>query len=444
MAVSSAADDGKDERSNFRLMRQGDQDTPISKFDTYSTSSLLGHPRSRGASGSAAVNGSTPRPYRKESFAESNGMHLSTHSSSIHGVGVAEHKESWARFVILCFMWYLSSAVTNNVGKQLLGVFNYPVTLTYFQFGIVAALAFLSSKLLSGIGRIRRPTYEILMTTAPLSIFQILGHVFSSMAISRVSVSFAHTIKALSPLFTVFVYRVFFSIYYSGKVYTSLFPLTIGVMLVCSNKVTFQMIGFIFALASTVVFVLQNIFSKKLFIQSTRHSNNPSAPKKLDKLNLLFYSALIAFVLMFPLWLYADGLRLVKRGGAQSEDEKAASFQVAVLFSINGLTHFTQAVFAFWILSLVSPVTYSIASLVKRIFVIIASIFYFGENISLVQAFGIALTFLGLYMYDNAQADIAHGEAQLVELTEKTNEKNGLPLSVKHEPPLMKESKDDL
>ncbi|KAJ3118204.1 suppressor of loss of ypt1 [Phlyctochytrium bullatum] len=364
--------------------------------------------------------------------------------------------KGWVKFVVLCFLWYLSSAVTNNVGKQLLGLFNYPVTLTYFQFGIVAVLAFLSSKSSSGFGRIRKPTYDIFLTTAPLSVFQILGHVFSTMAISRVSVSFAHTIKALSPLFTVFVYRIFFRILYTSKVYVSLFPLTIGVMLVCSNKVTFQLIGFVFSLLSTIVFVAQNIFSKKLFIQSSsRHTGsgqNPSAPKKLDKLNLLFYSALIAFVLMFPLWFYADGVRFLfgedddtmadgkphlsshpNRHPASANvdpSDPAVRFQILILFAVNGMTHFAQAVFAFWILSLVSPVTYSIASLVKRIFVILASIVYFGENVSGVQAFGIALTFAGLWMYDRAKADIAHGEAQLVELTEKSEGKGGLPMSL--------------
>ncbi|KAJ3109426.1 suppressor of loss of ypt1 [Phlyctochytrium planicorne] len=352
--------------------------------------------------------------------------------------------KSWIRFIVLCFAWYSSSAITNNVGKQMLGIFNYPVSLTYFQFGIVAILCFISSKSSSRFGKIQRPTYEILRTTAPLSIFQILGHVFSSMAISRVSVSFAHTIKALSPLFTVFVYRVFFRISYGPKVYFSLLPLTAGVMLVCSNKVTFQLIGFVFALASTVIFVLQNIFSKKLFIQSSsRSSVNPSAPKKLDKLNLLFYSALIAFVLMFPLWFYADGVRMIVEFGREYEEERSTWMQVMILFGVNGITHFAQAIFAFWILSLVSPVTYSIASLLKRIFVIIASIIYFGENISSTQAFGICLTFLGLYMYDNAQADIAHGEAQLVELTEKTNDRLGLPLSLKPDDMAQSKEKDN-
>jgi hypothetical protein len=46
-----------------------------------------------------------------------------------------------------------------------------------------------------GFGRIKMPNLQVVKTTAPLSGFLIMGHVFSSMAISRVPVSFVHTIK---------------------------------------------------------------------------------------------------------------------------------------------------------------------------------------------------------------------------------------------------------
>jgi multidrug transporter EmrE-like cation transporter len=58
---------------------------------------------------------------------------------------------------------------------------------------------------------------------------------------------------------------------------------------------------------------------------------------------------------------------------------------VLALFILNGLSHFCQNVFAFSILSLVTPVSYSIASLVKRIVVIVASILWFAQPVSSVQ-----------------------------------------------------------
>ncbi|KAJ3164750.1 suppressor of loss of ypt1 [Irineochytrium annulatum] len=402
------------------------------------------HPgRSRRPSVSAnfAANGPPPRPsplLPRRPHPHSHGGFLSP--TSPNGPATAASVQEWVRFVVLCLLWYLSSAVTNNVGKMLLQSFRFPFTLTYVQFGFVAVLAMLSSKVWRGVGRIRNPSWDVFWMTLPLSVFQILGHLFSSLAISRVSVSFAHTIKALSPLFTVAIYRLFYGIGYANSVYASLAPLTAGVMLVMTNKLSFHFVGFICALISTIIFVLQNIVSKKLFIHSSSTSSRAStssagaaaASKKLDKLNLLFYSALGAFVMMFPLWFCVDGWGLLT--GTHPDYDKrdsTVSMRVAVLFLVNGLTHFAQAVLAFWILSLVSPVTYSIASLVKRIFVICASIVYFGDGVTGLQALGIALTFIGLWMYDRAKSEVAHGEARMVEITERSSDRGGLPLSVR-------------
>jgi solute carrier family 35 protein E1 len=68
---------------------------------------------------------------------------------------------------------------------------------------------------------------------------------------------------------------------------------------------------------STIIFVSQNIFSKKLF-QNARIAASISSPidsnedrnfgtAHLDKLNLLFYSAFLAFIFMLPLWIYSEG-----------------------------------------------------------------------------------------------------------------------------------------
>ena len=42
---------------------------------------------------------------------------------------------------------------------------------------------------------IHRPTKEILMTTLPMSAFQIAGHIFASLATSQIPVSVVHTVK---------------------------------------------------------------------------------------------------------------------------------------------------------------------------------------------------------------------------------------------------------
>ncbi|KAI3650992.1 hypothetical protein MP228_004473 [Amoeboaphelidium protococcarum] len=422
------------------------------------------------------------------------------------------------QLIVLCLLWYGSSAMTNNIAKQIFQLVKCPVTLTYVQFGFNAVFCFIFGyfsnvvdravnvaagkspligsasdtfsdhgkassqwwqiftsglsfrkfmpsirlipfpflrrifrilfliigwvlsrlvdiihyfgKLLRfwialGLGihedeymaagggvsntaqhygdrlhktHVLKPSMSIVRTMAPLSVFLISGHVFSSIALSNVPVSFVHTIKALSPLFTVLIFRFVWKTRYQTSIYVSLVPLTLGVMLACSSEISFNMVGLLCALASTLIFVCQNIFSKKLFKERT-----------LDKLNMLLYSNSLSFIFMCPIWFWSEGHGWFVKSDVVPDLHAAQSgtdwsmYTVSSLFILNGLSHFMQNVFAFSILSLVSPVTYSIASLIKRIVVIVASILWFGQHVENVQICGIVLTFVGLWMYQHVK-----------------------------------------
>lgn len=103
---------------------------------------------------------------------------------------------STVRFVLLCTLWYAASAVSSNTGKVILNNFRFPVTLTIVQFAFVAGLCWLGSRReLNFTARLRKPTKQILTHTLPMAAFQVGGHIFGSLAMSRVPVSTVHTIK---------------------------------------------------------------------------------------------------------------------------------------------------------------------------------------------------------------------------------------------------------
>lgn len=219
--------------------------------------------------------------------------------------------------------------------------------------------------------------------------------------------------QALSPLFTVAAYALLFGVSYSTKTYVSLLPLTLGVMLACSFEVSASnTMGLLCAFGSALVFVSSNIFFKK--IMPSQRAGMPSSSHKLDKMNLLLYSSGMAFLLMIPIWVYYDLPLLlsdispvvVTKGGPPTHS-------VAYYFFMNGTVHYAQNIIAFVILSSTSPVTYSIASLIKRVVVICIAILWFSQSVHPIQAFGIAMTFTGLYMYNNAKGDVEKGEKKL-------------------------------
>ena len=191
-------------------------------------------------------------------------------------------------------------------------------------------------------------------------------------------------------------------------------------MLACSFDVSASnLVGVLSAFGSALVFVSQNIFFKKVMPSNTGGSSPGAVPShKLDKLNLLLYSSGMAFALTVPLWLYYD-LPLFITSTANPDhvthprSGHESPHSITYYFFMNGTVHFAQNIIAFIILSSTSPVTYSIASLIKRVAVICIAILWFNQTVHPIQAFGILMTFTGLYMYNNAKSDVDKGEKKM-------------------------------
>ncbi|ETN36332.1 uncharacterized protein HMPREF1541_08609 [Cyphellophora europaea CBS 101466] len=356
------------------------------------------------------------------------------------------------KLIALCIGWYMTSALTNTSSKSILNAFDKPATLTIIQFASVSMWCFILASLASifpSLKRripplkngLRKPSFDVLQTALPLSIFQLLGHLLSSYATSKIPVSLVHTIKGLSPLFTVFAYRVFFRIRYKRATYLSLIPLTAGVMMACSADFSANFWGVSAAFVAALVFVTQNIFSKKLFTESSRAEAEGQTHHggKLDKLNLLCYCSVGAFMFSAPVWFYTEGASIMGdflKDGAVDLSKKKGSLdhgELAFEYILNGLFHFFQNILAFVLLSLMSPVSYSVASLIKRVWVIVVAVVWFRSSTTSLQMVGIALTCVGLYLYDRTSMEDAaerraktdhfrHAKQPLLPLTEMSEQ----------------------
>ncbi|RAR02746.1 TPT-domain-containing protein [Stemphylium lycopersici] len=344
------------------------------------------------------------------------------------------------RLILLCGVWYMTSIFTNMSSKAILTALPKPITLTTIQFAFVSGWCLILAMFARKYPRmkqampflkygIRSPSRELIMATMPLTCFQIGGHILSADATSRIPVSLVHTIKGLSPLLTVMAYSIFFKIQYSLPTYLSLVPLTLGVVLACSADFNANLIGLISAFASAILFVVQNIVSKQIFNDAAAAEKDGLPPNKFtkpDKLNLLCYSSGLAFLFTLPLWLWSEGFALIfdflHDASIELSDHPGAldHGRLFLEFLFNGTFHFGQNIVAFVLLSMVSPVTYSVASLIKRVFVIVFAIVWFGKPMTKVQAFGFVLTFVGLYLYDRTH-DAAKADKRAKALQSKAH-----------------------
>ncbi len=360
------------------------------------------------------------------------------------------------RLVMLCGIWFTSSIMSNTSSKAILTALPKPITLTVMQFALVSFwclffswLAKHNASVRNNIpvlkNGIRRPSWDIIVVTLPLTAFQIGGHILNSDAMSRIPVQLVHTIKGLSPLMTVVAYRIFFDTRYSTPTYLSLVPLTVGVVMACSASFKGNFLGLTYAFGSAILFVTQNIVSKKLFNEAAKAEADgmPVGRRKPDKLNLLCYSSGLALLVTFPIWVWFEGRGLVADywhdGSIDLRDRPDAldHGRLALEFLFNGTFHFGQSLVAFVLLGMVSPVTYSVASLIKRVAVIIFAIIWFGNPMTKIQGFGFALTFLGLYLYDRTSdsgkadkraRDHVESSEPLLPLNTSIGKKNQTPL----------------
>ena len=114
------------------------------------------------------------------------------------------------------------------IGKWILSEFPHPMTLTLVQ---LIAITLLSPPLIACLQVRQSPVSKkhYWRFIIPLAGLKFISNVFAHISIWKVPVSYAHTVKASLPLFTVFFTRVFLGETYSAKTYGSLLVIVSGV-----------------------------------------------------------------------------------------------------------------------------------------------------------------------------------------------------------------------
>jgi len=181
------------------------------------------------------------------------------------------------------------------------------------------------------------------------------------------------------------------------------------VMIATVTELSFDIVGLISALVSTMGFSLQNIFSKKVLKETTIHH-----------LSLLHMLAKLALFMFLPVWFVLD-VRKIANDNTWIESNKV--FETCCLLFLDGLLNFLQNVIAFSILNLVTPLTYSVANATKRISVITVSLLLLRNPVTLPNVFGMSLAISGVFMYNKAKYD-AHQAKMAKPLLPTTVSKN--------------------
>lgn len=146
--------------------------------------------------------------------------------------------------------------------------------------------------------------------------------------------------------------------------------------------------GIIFAFLSTLNLAMLNVFSKKLL--STTFS-------AISLLNILTKFSLLIFI---PFYISS----IVLTRGHELVSWNHVTVQLPFILLIDGFMSFSQNVIAFYLLSLCSPLTYSIANCSKRVAIISLSFVFFSVNhLTPVSLSGIIISLIGIFCYNLAK-----------------------------------------
>jgi drug/metabolite transporter (DMT)-like permease len=86
-------------------------------------------------------------------------------------------------------------------------------------------------------------------------------HLALSSHLNRLSDDGWH-LQATSPIFAVFMSRIFLGERFTGPILMSLLPIIAGVTICTLTEINFDVVGFTSAIVSTLSFVCQSIYSK--------------------------------------------------------------------------------------------------------------------------------------------------------------------------------------
>ena len=289
---------------------------------------------------------------------------------------------------MLFSLWYFFNIVFNVYNKSTLNVFPYPWLISTLQ--LAATSIWMLVVWATGIQEKPKVSKTFLIAVLPVAFFHMVGHVSACVSFSKMAVSFTHVIKAAEPVFSVILSGPLLGTTYSPAVWASLIPIVLGCSMAAMKEVSFSISGFNGAMISNLAMVLRNITSKKQLNDF----------KAIDGINLYGILGIVGLFYLVPAAVYMEGRQWA--AGWSAAVAKVGAEKLYQMLFLSGVFYHLYNQVSYQALTGISPVTFSVGNSLKRVAVIVASVIYFRNPVSPLNAAGSGLALLGAYLYTKA------------------------------------------
>lgn len=288
--------------------------------------------------------------------------------------------------VLICLFWYSASSAGSIINKITLQQYPYPTTVALASLISVSLYAAL---LLHYWGTTTAPisSHYLYRYIVPLSFGKALAAGSAYYGLSKVPISYAHTVKSTMPLFAVVMARLLLGEKQRPRVYLSLLPIVFGVTIASFTEASFNLAGLLSSLFSTFTYSGLNVVVKKILKETDMHP-----------LRLLSINSQIAAIFLFPFWAVKDAFALHYSGAPGAIDS-----HFLVLLMASGFFSFAQNVCAFTLIHKLTALSYAVSNATKRVTVIAASLVTLRNPVTNANLFGMFLSVLGVFLYNRAK-----------------------------------------
>ncbi|KRZ10347.1 Solute carrier family 35 member E1 [Trichinella zimbabwensis] len=289
--------------------------------------------------------------------------------------------------LFLCLLWYAISTTSNILNKIILQNFPFPLTLTTASIVTTSIYSIPVSRRTASAEQASRSLNhkQFFFMVVPLAFGKLIAVSSSFVSLYKVPVSYAHTVKATMPIFSVVCARFIIGEKQTKLIYMSLIPILLGVMIATVSEMSFSAVGLCSALCSTFTYALMNAYVKKVIKDTGLHH-----------VRLLGLIAQTSCILLLPIWLIID----VSRYGIV--EVGFSKLTVCGLVSASGFLNFAQNVCTFSLINQLSVLSYAIANVTKRIIVISSSLITLKNPVTPVNVGGMLLAVVGVFGYTQA------------------------------------------
>jgi solute carrier family 35, member E1 len=293
-------------------------------------------------------------------------------------------------------LWYAFNIVYNISNKRVLNWFPVPWFVSWVQ--LLVGVLYVLPLWASGLRKKPKVPAEALGTLLPISVAHVTGHVATVVSLGAVAVSFTHVVKSLEPFVNVMASALFLNSVFPLPVYASLLPVVGGVIMASVSEVSFTWLGFLSAMGSNFAFTARNVFSKL--------SMNKPKGENMGAANLFAVLSVMSTVLLAPVALIIDHpwkLRSAWLAATTGATAVVTAPKLLLYILISGLFFYLYQEVAFKALDSVHPVTHAVANTVKRVVIIVTSVFVFQNPVTRNNAVGSAIALFGVLLYSVAK-----------------------------------------